>query len=120
MEVHDKQNEETNVCHHKNKSGWQEEWLLDSGSTVNLTNKKERFWEKRTTNITVTVGDGSQVEGLCDGSVILKEKNTKENLKITATYCPGFKKNILSVKRLQQAGFTVAFDDEKATICDKT
>jgi hypothetical protein len=40
-------------------------------------------------------------------------------LKILATYCPGFKKNIISVKRLQMAGFTVSFDDTKATIKEK-
>jgi hypothetical protein len=67
----------------------------------------------------VTVGDGSQVPGQTDGHVILKEKNSGKNLKISATYCPNFRKNILSVKKLQQGGFMVAFDDEKATICCK-
>jgi hypothetical protein len=32
------QREEVQACEHQN--GWREEWLLDSGSTVNLTNKK--------------------------------------------------------------------------------
>jgi hypothetical protein len=97
-----------------------EEWCLNSGSTVNLTNKKEHFWRQCPTNTTVTVGDGSQVTGLLDGSIIpLKEKFTGNNLKISATYCPDFRENILSVKRLQQAGFMVTFDDEKVTVQDK-
>jgi hypothetical protein len=50
---------------------------------------------------------------------LFKEKNTDKNLRITATYCLDFRKNILSVKRLQLAGFTVAFDEEEATGQDK-
>ncbi len=96
-----------------------EEWLLDSGSTVNLTNKKERFWNQRESGVTVTVGQGSQVEGQKDGDVILKEKNSGLNMKISATYCPDFRKNILSVKRLQQAGYQVSFEGTKTTIKDK-
>jgi hypothetical protein len=117
VEVKGKDEETVNACSHKND--WREEWLLDSGSTVNLTNNKARFWKQCTTSTTVTVGDGSQVEGLLNGSIILKEKNSQKNLKISATYCPDFRKNILSVKRLQQAGFMVMFDDEKATVQDK-
>jgi hypothetical protein len=56
------------VCEHK--KDWKEEWLLDSGSTVNLTNKKECWW----THFTVTVGVGSQVKGQMDGNIILKGK----------------------------------------------
>jgi hypothetical protein len=28
------------ACKHENNNSWREEWLLDSGSTVNITNKK--------------------------------------------------------------------------------
>jgi hypothetical protein len=98
VEVNKKNKQEVYANKYQNKSGWKEEWLLDSGSTVNLTNRKERFWDQRATKTTVTVGDGSEVVGLCDGNIILKkEKNMQENLKITATYCPNFRKNILSV-----------------------
>jgi hypothetical protein len=59
------------------------------------------------------------VEGKMDGDIILKEKNLGENLKITATYCPEFGKNILSVKRLQLAGYTVNSEDSKASVANK-
>jgi hypothetical protein len=74
MEINEKEMHEINACKHQNLNGWRGEWLLDSGSTVNLTNKKECFWEQRATNIMVMVGDGSQVEGLFIGHVILKRK----------------------------------------------
>jgi hypothetical protein len=35
------QEQEVKACDHQN--GWREEWLLNSGLTVNLTNKKECF-----------------------------------------------------------------------------
>lgn len=37
IEIKEKGEREVNVCNHQ--IGWREEWLLDSGSTVNLTNK---------------------------------------------------------------------------------
>jgi hypothetical protein len=93
-EVVEAEANEDYACEHNKKNGWMEEWLLDSGSTVNLTNQMDRLWDQRKTKIMVTVGDGSNAEGLYNGSVILKEKNTKKNLRITATYCPDFRKNI--------------------------
>lgn len=54
-----------------------------------------------------------------DGEVIFKEKNTGLNSRTSATYCPDFRKNILSVKKLQLAGYMVSFEDTKATIGDK-
>jgi hypothetical protein len=82
-------------------------------------NLNERFWDQLDSTITVTVGEGSQVKGLKDGNIILKEKNLGGNLRIKVTCCPDFKKNILSVKQLQMAGDMVAFDDDKATIKDQ-
>jgi hypothetical protein len=117
IEVKDGNEHEVYSCDQKNK--WNEEWLLDSGSMVNLTNIKEGLWKQAETSMTVTVGDGSKVTGILDGKVILKEKNSGKYLNISVTYCPNFRKNILSVKRLQLAGFMVTFDDNKATIEDK-
>jgi hypothetical protein len=50
----------------------------------------------------MAVGEGSRVKGLLDGNIILfTETNAGKYLKISATYCPDFRKNILGVKRLQ-------------------
>jgi hypothetical protein len=87
---------------------------------MNLTNRKERFWNQHESSVTVTVGEGSQVKGQKDGKVILKEKNSGKNLRISATYCPDFRKSIRSVKQLQRmAGYMATFDNEKVTIKDK-
>jgi hypothetical protein len=110
-------NEEVQNCEEKNN--WNEKWLLDSGLTINLMNRKERFWNQHESSVTVTVGQGSQVKGQKDGDVVLEEKNAGKNLRIAATYCPDFRKNISSVKRLQLAGYTAFFKDTKATIEDK-
>jgi uncharacterized membrane protein YvbJ len=83
---------------------------------VNLTNRKELFWNQHKSSVTVMVGEGSHVKGQKDGNIILKEKNSGRNLKISSTYCPDFRKNTLS---LQMAGYMVTFDDGKATIKDK-
>jgi hypothetical protein len=45
MEVNKKEVHEVNAWEHQNLNDWREEWLLDSGAMVNLTNKKEHFWE---------------------------------------------------------------------------
>jgi hypothetical protein len=45
-----------------------EEWLLlDSGSTVNVTNQNDRLWNQHESCVTVTVGQGSEVEGQKEG-----------------------------------------------------
>jgi hypothetical protein len=110
-------NEEGLNC--DNQKDWKEEWLLDSGSMVNLTIKKGCFWNQRESDVTVTIGEGSQVEGKMDGDIIFNEKNSGENLKIIATFYPEFQKSILSVKRLQRAGYMVNSDDSKASVVNK-
>ncbi len=45
----------------------------------------------------MTVGQGNPVKGPEDGDVVLEEKNAGKNLRIAATYCPDFRKNISSV-----------------------
>jgi hypothetical protein len=47
-EVHNMEMEITHedVLNCEHEKDWKEEWLLDSGSTVNLTNQKERFWNQ--------------------------------------------------------------------------
>jgi hypothetical protein len=120
-EVHNTEMETAHeeVMNWEHEKKWKEEWLLDSGSTVNLTNRSERFWNQYESSVTVTVGEGSQVEGQKDRHVVLKEKNSGKSMKISATYCPNFRKNILSVKRLQLVGYSVSFEDTKAVIQDK-
>jgi hypothetical protein len=68
-------NEEVQSCEHQ--KDWKEERLLDSGSTINLTYRKEHFWNQHESSVTLMAGRGSQVKIQMDGDIILsKEKNS--------------------------------------------
>jgi hypothetical protein len=54
IEVVEEEKHKVYACEHENKNSWREEWLLNSGLMVNLTNKKEHLWEQHKTNIMVT------------------------------------------------------------------
>ena len=54
---------------------YSEEWLLDSGATVHITNDKDGMTYLRTSDHHVTIGDGSKVVGKLHGCLVLSTED---------------------------------------------
>jgi hypothetical protein len=67
----------------------------------------------------IQVGSGEVLRATQKGNISIKDDVTGNDLRIQAVQIPGFTKNIISVKKLNQAGFKVEFDGMEATIVHK-
>ena len=85
-----------------------ENWLLDSGSTVHLTNNKFMLTNLCKTNTNVTVGTGTTVQATIKGDVKLVQE-ISENVMILrdVLYVPSFNQHILSIPKLLKEGYTL-------------
>ena len=85
-----------------------EQWLMDSGSTVHLTNENKHLVNVQTCNNTITVGTGDTLTAESKGTIILKQlRHNKRLILHDVLYVPGFNQNIISVSNLLQKGYTV-------------
>ncbi len=98
----------------------EEVFLLDSGATVNIVMNGDHAIATREVKTTITVGNGQPCNVVNEVDIELKEKGTGQIAKITAMVCPGFTKNILSLKKLMNNGYRVNFDDNEAKIINKS
>jgi hypothetical protein len=93
-----------------------EEWLIDSGATVNVTRSEKNVTNITPSNAKITVGNGEKVHVKAQGDLFLKENNTGEMIKIQELICPEFPKNILSTKKLLAKGHSVVMDNKSGYI----
>ena len=76
-----------------------ERWLLNSGSTVHVTNNAPGITHWRKAKETIVVGNGEEVKANYKGTIHLQVKNVTLTLN-DVLFVPGFAKNIISMSRL--------------------
>jgi hypothetical protein len=113
--------DDTNMVNSVNSVKWSdqhsdEEWLVDSGATVNMTRSDEFLENVTVCTQTITVGNGKKVRALTQGDLTLREKNTGLKITIHAMVCKEFPLNILSTKKLLQKGHIVTLNNEQGYI----
>ena len=98
-----------------NKNQDPEIWILDSGSTVHVTNSHVGITNWAKAHETIIVGSGKEVKAYHKGTVTLRIGESTLTLK-EVLYVPKFAQNIVSVSRLVQNGNTVEFDSNGSKI----
>ena len=89
-------------------------WLLDSGSTVHVTNVNQYMFNIKRTNSIVTVGTGNTVKAKYSGSVIIKQDVTQSVIVLNnVLYVPEFNQNIISINSLLSQGYKMECDKNR-------
>jgi transposase InsO family protein len=97
-----------------------DDWLLDSGSNVNLGNRKESFLElKNSTGIpSVNLGNSSRIRVEGVGRVDLTLFSAFVMNLFNCLYVPGFSRNIISIPLLLKEKYSVLFiGDDNYEVC---
>ena len=90
-----------------------ERWLLDSGSTIHLTNNKSNLRNITNASTNVTVGTGTSVRAFIKGDLILKQLESDDVMVLKEVlYVPTFNQNILSISKLLKEGYVVKGDKD--------
>lgn len=98
-----------------------EGWIIDSGCTRHMTGDRSLLDDMRKCQEVVTLADGHNLSVCARGSGRFTAKNghgkgTDVRLK-DVFYVAGLRKNILSVSRMVDEGYTVCFEPEGCKIC---
>ena len=102
-------------------SGTYESWLIDSGSTVHVTNVNQFMFNIQRTNSVVTVGTGNTVRAKYSGSVIIQQDKTQSVIVLNnVLYVPEFNQNIISVNSLLRQGYRMECDNNRINLMHKT
>lgn len=99
----------------------EDKWILDSGATCHISNRREFFDTLDETVLeAVWVANGMKAESKGRGSgkiVVLDGAGNRRVIMLEAVlYVPDMKSNLISVKRLVKKGFSVTFDETGAKI----
>ena len=110
------------VCSSAHTPAVDESWILDSGASQHMTNKKNWYssWKPLQEPINVIVGNDAKIpaEGLGNISFLA---STGEKKQLTdVLYVPKIKRNLLSIAAITDRGLKVNFKRTKAQIVDST
>ena len=84
-------------------------WLMDSGSTIHVTNSSKYFFNVEKTDSIIVVGTGNTMRARYKGTIVLAQSTTKEILVLkNVLYVPNFNQNIISVSLLLQQGYSLS------------
>jgi hypothetical protein len=108
--------ESVNSVYWSNENKLDEEWLIDSRATVNVTRSDNVLENATSCNQTITVGNGDKANVMKQGNIVLKEKNTGMLITIQVMVCPQFLLNILSMKKILEKGHTVTLNSDEGFI----
>ena len=106
------------------KSNTHDQWILDSGATCYMRNKKELFanFQALQNPLNVTLGDGPEVHALGRGDVILTMNLPHNKLKKCTLHdvllVPGLAYNLLSVTSASKRGKETKFSEMTCEIRD--
>jgi hypothetical protein len=105
---------------HQNCPEDQEERLVNSGATVNITRNEKYTMNARPSNALITVRNGEKVKVKTQGDLLyLKVETTGKLSKFSqALVCPELPKNIISTKLLER-GHSVTMDQNNGFISTK-
>jgi len=86
-----------------------DEWLIDSGASVHVTNEKDDLLEPKSTGQAVTIRSGTTMAAKAIGGKPTKLKDDQGNVIELADvlYIPDFKKKIISLSKLLDQGYHV-------------
>ena len=91
----------------------QEEWILDSGASQHLTGSKQSLMDLVPNNsVRVTIADGTELKATHVGKLEIEGIGTVDNV----FYTPGLETNMLSIGKLSENGYKIAFEKDKCSI----
>ena len=97
-----------------------ENWLIDSGSTVHVTNCNKHMYHFAETNSTVTVGTGNSRKAIYKGSILLRQLRTGKLIRLNnVLYVPGFNQDIISVSSLLKQGYMLKGNKDRLQLRHK-
>lgn len=98
----------------------EEEWCLDSGCTLHLTGKAELLKGLVACDKKIVLADGRNISATAVGTGMLKvtkKDGTQNMVKIEKVFfVPGLARNLLSVRRIAEKGFSVQFSSNVCVI----
>ncbi len=108
-------------ANHRGTWGKSTSWCIDSGATHHMTANKNLFtaYERFSTPASVTVADGKVMEAVGQGKVALGVVNGMgwNTLRLEGVwFVPDLAHNLVSVRKLDQAGFRLEFGGGVSTI----
>ena len=110
-------NEKVNKVVKSVSSTYVEKWLIDSGSTVHLTNNNKYLVNASPCDNSITVGTGDSLNAKAKGTIVLRQvKSNKKLILHDVLYVPEFNSNIISVSNLLQKGYTVIGNKNNMTL----
>jgi hypothetical protein len=88
-----------------------DDWLVDSGATVHMTNDKSILNNVKPSSSKISIGDASTLEASCMGDVFLNIfSNDEPAILQDVLHVPRITANLLSVYRITKQGYGVYFD----------
>ncbi|GBM33837.1 Copia protein, partial [Araneus ventricosus] len=95
-------------------------FIVDSGATSHMCSQRECFEELKPTSGTVSCAAKSSLLEVAGKSVIRgRLKNGQEIVLTNVLFIPELNGNLISVKQIQKAGYSVLFKDNKAIVKGK-
>lgn len=93
---------------------WSEDWIIDSGASTHMSNRKSWFKQIKDTPkpLRVTCADGNEVFGAGEGTVVCESGLTVNNV----TYVPKLASSLLSVNAIAKKGNVIVFTDKGCDI----
>lgn len=89
-------------------------WYMDSGATKHMVNNKSFFCFDSRMKDNVRLADGryAKIEGIGSGTIkCVQNGNNIRNIKVDVLYVPTLETNLLSVRKLNERGFKVLFEE---------
>eukprot|EP00253_Pinus_taeda_P028394 PITA_28394 len=98
-------------------ASWKNDWLLDSGATCHMTDRKD-FFEDFTDNVdgVVYFADQSKIKPSGLGTIRLKLPGLSDFLLDHVLYLPQLKRNLLSLVHIRQQGHSIHMFDGKLEV----
>jgi hypothetical protein len=90
-----------------------ERYLVDSGATLHVAMSNEKMVNREPSTLEITVGNGNTLEATEKGDIGLMQKGTNTKIGLRVDVVPGMRKNILSVKRMQNAGWKIVMSHDE-------
>jgi hypothetical protein len=106
-------NEDCRIALTAEKCKGEDEWYIDSGCSSHMTGDQDKFISLKRKGGNVAFGDDSSTKILGEGVVELGRKNVKAK---NVLLVEDLNRNLLSVSKMCDQGYTLTFDSQKCKI----